>query len=86
MKPLLISLVLLLPFSKNFSQSVPNFDEIRLEAKEDFNDVANNAALQASNYLLSTPMDSKNIDRLKSLQYVIKWMTGSPDYSFTLDE
>ena len=70
----------------SFAQNLPDFDAIKLEAKEDYNSTANDAALQASNFLLSTPLDDKNIDRLKSIQYIIKWMTGTPDYSFTLDE
>jgi hypothetical protein len=69
-----------------YSQNLPNYEAIKLEVKEDYNTEANNAALMASNYLLSTPMDSKSIERLKSLQYVIKWMSGTPDYNFTLDE
>lgn len=86
MKYLFFSLLLLLTINDSFSQSLPKYDEIKLETKEDFNDAANDAALKASTYLLSTPMDSKSIDRLKSLQYIIKWMTGIPDYTFTLDE
>ena len=86
MKHLLFSILLFLTANNVFSQSLPKYDEIKLETKEDFNDAANNAALQASNYLLSTPMDSKSIDRLKSLQFIIKWMSGTPDFSFTLDE
>ncbi|ULQ56231.1 hypothetical protein KJS94_16395 [Flavihumibacter rivuli] len=86
MKHLLFSILLFFTANKVFSQGLPKYDEIKLENKEDFNDAANNAALQAANYLLSTPMDSKSIDRLTSLQYIIKWMSGSPDFSFTLDE
>lgn len=86
MKHLLFSFLLLLTVSNTFSQSLPNYDEIKIESKEDFNESADNAALQASDYLLSTPIDNKNIDRLRSLQFVIKWMSGTPDYTFSLDE
>jgi len=86
MKHLLFSILLFWTVNNVYSQSLPKYDEIKLETREDFNDEANNAALQASNYLLSTPMDSKSIDRLKSLQFIIKWMSGTPDFSFTLDQ
>ncbi|HET9056444.1 MAG TPA: hypothetical protein VFN30_06300 [Chitinophagaceae bacterium] len=86
MKTVLFSILLLLLLTNVFSQDNPKYDEIKLDTKEDFNEKANNAALQASNYLLSTPIDSKSIDRLKSLQFIIKWMSGTPDFSFTLDE
>jgi len=69
-----------------FSQNIPDYAAIKLDTKEDYNASANKAALEAANYLLSTPIDSKNTDRLKSMQYIIKWMTGTPDYSFSLDE
>ena len=29
--------------------------------------------------------EKDNLDRLKSLQFIIKWMSGTPDYTFTLD-
>lgn len=68
------------------AQSLPDFDGIKLESKADFNTTANDAALQAANYLLTTPLEKNNINRLKSIQFVIRWMTGTPEYSFTLDE
>ncbi len=85
MKHFFFSILLLVSINNAFSQDLPKYDEIKVDTKEDFNEKTNNAALQASNYLLSTPMDSKSIDRLKSLQFIIKWMTGTPDFSFTLD-
>ncbi len=85
MKKLFVTLTLGLLAHASFAQSLPNYDEIKLVVKEDYNATANDAALQAANYLLSTPLDGKNIDRLKCMQYVIKWMAGSPDYYFTLD-
>lgn len=67
-------------------QSLPDFDAIPLDKKEDYNAAANDAALQAASFLLSTPIEKDNLDRLRSTQYVIKWMSGSPDYHFVLDE
>jgi hypothetical protein len=86
MKQLLFSILFFFTVGNVFSQDLPKYDEIKLETKEDFNETANNAALQAANYLLSTPMESKSFDRLTSLQFILKWMTGSPDYSFTFDQ
>lgn len=86
MKRLIFGLLFGLLSDISFAQTLPDFDVIKLEKKEDFNSSADNAALQASNFLLSTPLEKNNIDRLKSLQYIIEWMSGTPDYSFTLDE
>lgn len=86
MKKIILGLLIGL-FSYTVSaQTLPNYDAIKLEKKEDFNEMANDAALKASNFLLSTPLEKDNLDRLKSVQYVIKWMSGSPDYTFSLDE
>lgn len=86
MKKLIVLLLSGLLLHNAFAQSLPDFDAIKLEKKEDFNQTSDNAALQASNFLLSTPMEKDNIDRLRSLAYVIKWMSGTPDYMFALDE
>jgi hypothetical protein len=86
MKRIIFALLFGLVSNFSFSQTLPDFDGIKLETKEDFNSAADNAALRASDFLLSTPLEKNNIDRLKSLQYVIKWMSGTPEYSFTLDE
>ena len=72
--------------SVSIAQNLPDFDAIKLEVKDDYTSAADNAALIASNYILSTPLQKNNLDRLKSLQYIIRWMTGTPSYSFTIDE
>ena len=83
----LIFITLLGVFSTlTFAQTLPDFEAIKLETKEDYNETADLAALQAADFLLSTPMEKNNINRLRALQYIIKWMSGTPAYSFTLDE
>lgn len=86
MKRLFFILSFILSFQLSFSQNLPDFDAIKLEKKEDYNNVADDAALLAARFLFITPFDNKNVNRLKSLQYIIRWMTGTPDYNFTLDE
>jgi hypothetical protein len=86
MKHTLFLILVLITLSSGFSQELPNYEAIKLETKDDYNETSNNAALHASNYLFSTPVNSKSLDRLRSLQFIIKWMTGTPDYSFSLDQ
>ncbi|CAN5585830.1 hypothetical protein BH11BAC3_BH11BAC3_06840 [soil metagenome] len=86
MKKLVFALLFGLLSNISFAQNLPDFTTIKLDKKKDFNSAADDAALQASDFLFSTPLDKNNIDRLKSLQYVIKWMSGTPDYNFSLDE
>jgi hypothetical protein len=84
MKKLALCITFVVAFTLVQAQNQPNYQTIKLETKEDFNEAANTAALQAANYLFSTAINT-NIDRLDALQFVIKWMTGTPTYSFTLD-
>lgn len=83
MKKIILAL-LLFSFSNSFSQNLPDYDNIKLEQAADYK-TAEPSALQAANFLLSTPYEKNSLDRLKSLQFIIKWMSGTPDYSFTLD-
>jgi hypothetical protein len=80
----IIFLISLFWFKSSFSQMPLNYDAIRLETSSDYA-AADSFALTASNFLLSTPFEKDSPDRLKSLQFIIKWMTGTPDYSFSLD-
>lgn len=86
MKSCILVFLLGIFFNVSFAQTLPDYSSIKLNAKEDFNSTANDAALQAANYILSSPIDNKNNDRLKSLSYIIRWMQGTPDYNFSLDD
>jgi hypothetical protein len=69
-----------------FAQGVPDCSTIKLDSKEGFDSVANMAALNASTYLLSIPADKTDNDRNKTIQYLLQWMTATPEYSFYVDE
>ncbi|WP_374163572.1 hypothetical protein [Arcticibacter sp. MXS-1] len=66
-----------------FGQQVPDYDSVKLQQPGDYA-VAESAALAASNYILSTPV-TDDAQRLKSMQFLIRWMGGTPDYKFVLD-
>jgi hypothetical protein len=85
MKKITLLLFTIAAFLTSYSQDLPDFDAIKLEVKEDFNENANNAALQAANYIFSIPVEKKNATRRQCALYMIKWMSGSPDFHFTLD-
>jgi hypothetical protein len=70
----------------SIGQDLPDYDNIKLELKEDYTPYTDSVAVVASNYVLSQPIDTETLPKIKSLQYIIKWMTGTPNYSFTLGE
>ncbi len=87
MKKLILAISFAILAQVSIAQSIPDFSLIELQKKEDFDEGANNAALKAANYLFSTAiLDDNELNRLRCTQYVIRWMSGSPDYSFTIGE
>lgn len=68
-----------------FAQEIPNYEEIKLESPADYK-AAEPQALGAANFLLASPNDMSAPDRLKSSQFLIRWMSGTRDYTFGLDE
>jgi hypothetical protein len=69
----------------SFAQTVTDYDNVKLEQASDYK-IADSFAVIASTYLFTTPFEKNDIQRLKSLSFIIKWMSGTPDYNFTLDE
>lgn len=82
MKNYLLFLLMLTCFS-GFSQT--NYDKISLSSDEDSR-AANKYALEAANYLLNTPFDKNDAQRIKSLAFMTKWMEATPDFSFYYDQ
>mgnify|MGYP003580548984 CR=1 FL=1 len=69
-----------------FGQNQPDYASIKLDTKENFTDEVNSTALKAATYILSTPIDKKSNPRLLASQFLLRWMTGSPHYSFEIGE
>jgi len=67
------------------AQNLPHFEQVKLQKRKDFK-LADSVVLQTSNYLLSIPINQDSIQRLRSAHFLMKWMDGTDDYTFTLDE
>lgn len=86
MKNLLFVLCFL--FGINLISVAQDFEKIagiEFKQKSDFKSYETEV-LQCANYILQQPNDKDNVNRLLSLQTVIKWMSGTPDYTFAIDE
>ncbi len=68
-----------------FTQTLPNVDIIKLEKPADYK-LAEPYALQTANYILSTPLKKDDKDKISSLRFISKWMSGTPDYSFAVGD
>jgi hypothetical protein len=42
--------------------------------------------LACANYLLNYSADKSNVNRLTGIQYILKWMEGTPEYTFEIGE
>ncbi len=67
------------------AQTTTDYDKVKLETAEECR-AADPIALQAANYQLSTPFEKNDLVRLTSLSFIIRWMSATPDYTFSLDE
>jgi len=85
MKKILLVCLLTITACQLFAQTLPPFSQVRLQYNKDFK-LAEPQVLQTANYILSTPID-QNIDaKTAAAQFLMKWMDGTTDYTFTLDE
>lgn len=85
MKKITITLVLLLCVTIGNAQQLPDYDSYSLKSEADF-ELAEPAALEASNFMLTTPIYERQEDKMKSMQFLMKWMDGTPHYKFVIDE
>ena len=66
----------------SFSQT--DYSSIKMEKDADYKP-AEKYALEASNYVLSSPLDSKNSRTATATKFLLKWMEGTPDYTYNID-
>lgn len=81
-KPLMILLISLFSFY-SFGQSI--YSDIKLEEKTDYQ-LAEPAVLKASNYLFTSKYDKDDLERLYAIEFIMKWMGGTPDFNFEMNE
>jgi hypothetical protein len=65
-----------------FSQQLPDYTKVSLTQASDYK-AAEPQVLQAAIYMLSTPYNKEDLAWLNAIQFIMKWVEGTPDYSFT---
>lgn len=66
-----------------FAQDFTSLDVNSLQKAEDYVK-AEPKVLECSNFLLNTPYEANNLNRLSAMNYILKWMEGT-DYTFSID-
>lgn len=85
MKTIKLAVCLLLWFGCNsvFAQET-DYDAVPLGSKSDFK-AAEKTVIEACNKVLTTAINMEDAGRMKATAFVIKWMSGTPDYQFAID-
>lgn len=69
----------------NKRSNISKLSDIALNDKADYVS-AEGKVLKCADYLISTPFDKLNINREYSKSFLARWMTGTPDFTFNIDE
>jgi len=81
MNRLLFLLVFALISHISWSQNNYPYKDIKLEKPADYKGTEP-LALSAATFLLATPFDEVDADRIAALQFLVKWLTGNKDHNF----
>ncbi len=81
---IILSALLIFAALSIFSQNKSQYDNVLLNTANDFKR-AEPQVILASDYVYSNPVEKDNAHRESAINFVMKWMQGTPDYSFPLD-
>lgn len=84
MKKILIAILLLVSLD-SFSQGPSQFDNIMLSKPADYKKAEPYVVL-AAEYVYSSAIDKDDVHRMNAISFIMRWMQGTPDFSFTFDE
>lgn len=85
MKTTLLAVFTALSINCALAQNFTEIGQYEFKTTESYKAQEQNVLLCA-NYLFNNPADFGELNRLNSTQFIVKWMTGTPDYTFALGE
>jgi len=68
-----------------FCQNYTKLADYTFKSIEDYKS-SEKQVLECVNYLFNTPFEKNSLNRLSIIQYLLKWMEGTPDYVFSIDK
>jgi hypothetical protein len=82
-----IILLIVIGFISNLStgQNFNELDNYEFKSVESYR-TEESKVLLCANYLFNNPANKSEMNRLIAIQYIMKWMMGSPDYTFEIGE
>jgi hypothetical protein len=85
MKKIIFIALFTLTCSMSFGQNFSELATTEFKSAESYKP-AESQVLICANYLFSTPADQAELNRLNAIKYIMKWMSGTPDYTFELGQ
>lgn len=85
MKKIVFLFLIVLTSTMSFAQNFSELANTELKSKESYKP-AESQVLTCANYLFNTPADQSQLNRLNAIKFIMKWMEGTPDYTFDLGE
>lgn len=85
MKKIVLLFIITVTSNLSISQNFDELDKYEFKSVESYK-TEESKVLLCANYLFNNPTNKSEINRLISIQYIMKWMMGTPDYSFEIGE
>lgn len=85
MKKIIFIALFTLTYSMTFGQNFSELTTTEFKTVESYKP-AESQVLLCANYLFSNPADQAELNRLNAIKYIMKWMEGTPDYTFEIGE
>lgn len=78
-------LLCLFTLTSAFAQKTTQYDQILLSTPAEYRKAEPHVML-AADYVYTTPMDKDNLNSKNAVSFIMKWMAGTSDYSFVMDQ
>jgi hypothetical protein len=85
MKKIIFLFLIVLTSTMSFAQNFSELAKTEFKSKESYKP-AESQVLTCANYLFNTPADQSQLNRLNAIKFIMKWMEGTPEYTFDLGE
>jgi len=84
LRMLFLPLMFIIIATQSFSQNFSKLDKILLNGNADYKK-AEKVVLECDKFLTTKPLDKDETKRKEAENFINKWMSGTPDYTFNID-
>ncbi len=85
MKKILLIILMVCASHVSFAQDFSALANYEFKSVESY-ETEKEKVLMCANYLFDHPANQSELNRLVSIAYIMKWMEGTPEYTFQIDD